>query len=139
MLMKTISIRVRYGETDQMGVVYHGNYAAYCEVARVEFFRQIGMSYKGLEDSGIMLPVVELNMKYLKPAFYDELLTIETSIPETPTGVKIKFEYKIYNSNNELLTEAYSVLAFVDKETRKPLRCPKAMTELIGSLNQKQV
>ncbi len=134
MLIKTVSIRVRYGETDQMGVVYHGNYATYCEVARVEFFRQIGLPYKDLEDNGIMLPVFELNLKYHKPAFYDELLEIETTLVEIPKAVKLKFDYKIYNSKKELITTAYSVLAFVDKETKKPVRCPQEMTKLLTRL-----
>lgn len=134
MMTRTVSIRVRYGETDQMGVVYHGNYATYCEVARVEFFRQIGLPYKALEDSGIMLPVTELNLKFFRPAFYDELLKIETSIAEIPTGARLKFVYKIYNQKNELLTEAYSELAFIDKATRRPVRCPKEMTEKLNRL-----
>jgi len=134
MMTRNISIRVRYGETDQMGVVYHGNYAAYCEVARVEFFRQIGLPYKDLEERGIMLPVTELNLKFFKPAVYDELLRIETSLTEIPTGARIKFIYKIYNEKNELITEGYSELAFIDKNTRRPVRCPEEMTEKLNQL-----
>lgn len=135
MLTRTISIRVRYGETDQMGVVYHANYASYCEVARVEFFRQIGLSYKGLEDSGIMLPVTELKLRLFKAAVYDELLKIDTSLVEIPTAARIKFVYKIYNEKKELLTEAYSELAFIDKVSRRPVRCPKELIELLKKLS----
>lgn len=134
MISTTISLRVRYGETDQMGVVYHGNYATYCEVARVEFFRQMGLPYKELEEKGIMLPVIELNLKFLKPAHYDELLFIKTSIPEIPKGVRIIFHYEIYNENQELLTTGTSVLAFIDIKTRKPVRCPAYMIEKMKEL-----
>jgi len=136
MIYTTISLRVRYGETDQMGVVYHGNYATYCEVARVEFFREMGLPYKELEDNGIMLPVVELNLKYIKPAHYDEVLHIKTSIPEIPRSVRLRFDYEIYNEMNELLTIGHSVLAFVDMKTKRPVRCPDYMIEQMEQLNQ---
>jgi acyl-CoA thioester hydrolase len=134
MISTTISVRVRYGETDKMGVVYHGNYAAYCEVARVEFFREMGLPYAELEESGIMLPVVELYFRYFKSAFYDEILDIETTLTEIPKSVRMRFEYKIYNQKKELLTEAFSVLAFVDIETRKPVKCPDYMIEKLEEL-----
>lgn len=134
MMTRTVSIRVRYGETDQMGIVYHANYAVYCEVARVEFFRQIGLPYSALEDSGIMLPVTELNLKFFRPAVYDELLRIETSMVEIPTGARIKFIYKIFNPKDELLTEAYSELAFIDKTTRRQVRCPNELTKKLNQL-----
>ncbi|MBA5630606.1 acyl-CoA thioesterase [Moheibacter lacus] len=129
MISTTISIRVRYGETDQMGVVYHGNYATYCEVARVEFFRELDMPYKELETSGIMLPVTELNLKFIQPAYYDEVLKIQTTLMEIPSGVRLKFQYAIYNESNELLTTGFSALAFIDMKTRKPVRCPDYMIE----------
>lgn len=135
MLSSTISLRVRYGETDQMGVVYHGNYATYCEVARVEFFREIGLPYKQLEERGIMLPVTELNLKYIKPAYYDEVLFIKTSLSEIPRAVRIRFDYEIYNEKDELLTTGYSILAFIDMKTRKPVRCPEYMTKQMDELN----
>jgi len=136
MISSIISIRVRYGETDQMGVVYHGNYATYCEVARVEFFREIGLPYKELEDSGIMLPVTELHLRFLKPAYYDEVLQIETSLAEIPRGARIRFDYRIYNEKKELLTEGYSTLAFIEMETRRPVRRPTEMTERLEQLTQ---
>jgi len=136
MISSIISVRVRYGETDQMGVVYHGNYATYCEVARVEFFREIGLPYKELEDSGIMLPVTELHLRFLKPAYYDEVLQIETSLTEIPRGARIRFGYRIFNEKKELLTEGYSTLAFIEIETRRPVRCPVHMTKRLEKLSQ---
>lgn len=136
MISTIISIRVRYGETDQMGVVYHGNYPSYFEVARVEFFRELGLPYKDLEASGIMLPVVDLGIKYLRPAYYDEILHIHTSIPEIPRSVRFRFEYIIKNAAGETLTEGHAVLAFIDKETRKPVRCPSYMIEKLEELTR---
>ena len=135
MIYSIISVRVRYGETDQMGVVYHGNYATYCEVARVEFFRGIGLPYKELEDNGIMLPVTELNFKFIKPAYYDELLSVKTFLHEIPTGVRITFSYEIYNEKQELLTTGISTLAFIDMKTRRPIRCPEYMVKRLEELD----
>ena len=137
MLSTTISIRVRYGETDQMGVVYHGNYATYCEVARVEFFREMGLPYKQLEESGIMLPVVELNTKFVKPAYYDEVLHIHIILPEIPKSVRLYFEYEIRNEKGELLTTANTTLAFVDMKTKRPVRCPEYMIKHLQELISK--
>lgn len=113
-----IKVRVRYAETDQMGVVYHGNYAQYFEMGRVEWLRNLGVSYKWMEDNGVMLPVVSLQMNYKKPARYDDLLTVRT-ILKSQTSVKIEFDYEIYNEKNELLTTGYSMLVFVDMKTGK--------------------
>lgn len=134
MISATISLRVRYGETDQMGIVYHGNYPAYCEVARVEFFREMGIPYKELEDRGIILPVIELNLKFLRPAHYDDVLKIKTSLPEIPESARIHFDYEIRNQEDVLLTTGYSILAFVDKETRRPVRCPEYMQKKLAGL-----
>jgi acyl-CoA thioester hydrolase len=116
-------LRVRYGETDQMGYCYYGNYAQFFEIGRVETLRALGMSYKQIEDSGIMLPVTELNTKYLMPCFYDDLITIVTTIKTRPS-VKIEFDYEIYNEKKELLTVAYTKLVFVKKNNMKPCICP---------------
>lgn len=126
MLQFNTSIRVRYGETDKMGYVYYGNYAQYFEVARVELLRSLGVSYKGLEDSGIMLPVLHFDIKYIKPAFYDDLLTIKTIVEEVPK-IKIKFKYETYNQENVLLNIAETTLVFVDMETNKPTKCPEKL------------
>lgn len=117
------SFRVRYGETDQMGVVYHGNYPQYLEMGRVEWLRDLGISYKEMEESGIMLPVISLNIIYRKSAVYDDLLTVTTSIKKRPL-VKIEFDYVIHNEAKELLIEANTVLAFIDTKTNRPTRCP---------------
>ena len=118
-----LSFRVRYGETDQMGIVYYGNYAEYLEMGRVEWLRDLGVTYKSMEDNGIQLPVINLQIKYVKPAMYDDLLTVETILTKKPL-VKIEFDYKIYNENQELLIEANTVLAFIDKAKNKPVTCP---------------
>lgn len=126
-----ISIRVRYAETDQMGVVYHGNYAQYFEMGRVEWLRNKGISYKELEESGVMLPVVSLNMNYKKPAYYDDELTVITKL--TFLGdVKIEFAYEIINQKGELLTTAQTVLVFVDMKTKRPISVPEYLEKLIN-------
>jgi acyl-CoA thioester hydrolase len=123
-------IRVRYGETDQMGAVYYGNYALYYEVARVESLRQLGLTYRALEESGVMLPVVENKSRYIAPARYDDLLTIVTTIMEMP-GVKIKFEYEVFNEAEKLINQGETVLVFIDMKTNKPCRPPEVMTNLL--------
>ena len=128
-----IEIRVRYSETDQMRVVYHGNYAQYFEVGRVEWLRNKGVSYKWMEDNGIMLPVVSLTMNYKKPARYDELLTLKT-ILKKQTSVKIEFDYELYNEGGELLTTGNSVLVFVDMKTGRPIAPPLYILELLNRM-----
>jgi acyl-CoA thioester hydrolase len=123
-----ISFRVRYSETDQMGVVYHGNYAQYLEMGRVEWLRSLGVSYKALEENGIMLPVIELNIKFKKPALYDDLLTVRTHLIKKPS-VKIAFDYEIKNQKDELLVTAHTVLAFMDKHKKRPMGCPQYILE----------
>ncbi len=128
-----LNVRVRYAETDQMGVVYHGNYAQYFEMGRVEWLRNLGVSYKWMEENGVMLPVVTLSMNYKRPAKYDDLLTIKT-IFKSQTSVKIEFDYEIYNEAGELLTTGYSMLVFVDVKTGKPVLPPKYVTEKLENL-----
>ena len=133
MKVHQINVRVRYSETDQMAVVYHGNYAQYFEMGRVEWLRNIGISYKWMEDSGVMLPVVSLNINYKKPALYDDLLTVKT-IFKSQTSVKIEFDYEIYNESEELLTTGYSMLVFVDMKTSKPIIPPSYVIEKLKDL-----
>ena len=128
-----IQIRVRYSETDQMRVVYHGNYAQYFEVGRVEWLRNKGVSYKWMEENGIMLPVVSLNMNYKKPARYDELLTLKTFLKKL-TSVKIEFDYELYNEGGELLTTGNSVLVFVNMKTGRPMAPPLYLLELLNRM-----
>jgi acyl-CoA thioester hydrolase len=126
-------IRVRYSETDQMRVVYHGNYAQYFEIGRVEWLRNKGISYKWMEENGIMLPVVSLTMNYKKPARYDELLTLKT-ILKNRTSVKIEFDYELYNESEELLTTGNSILVFVDMKTGKPISPPQYIIAIFKSM-----
>ena len=123
-------IRVRYSETDQMRVVYHGNYAQYFEIGRVEWLRNKGISYKWMEENGIMLPVVSLTMNYKKSARYDELLTLKTFLKKMST-VKIEFDYELYNESGELLTTGNSILVFVDMKTGKPMSPPKYISAIL--------
>ena len=125
-----VQIRVRYSETDQMRVVYHGNYAQYFEIGRVEWLRNKGISYKSMEENGIMLPVVSLTMNYKKPAHYDELLTLKT-ILKNNTSVKIEFDYELYNERDELLTTGNSILVFVDMKTGRPVTPPEYISAIL--------
>jgi len=130
MIHTTHSIRVRYGETDPMKYVYYGNYAEYLEVARVELFRELGIPYNEIENQGIWLPVSEFSIKYLKPGLYDEILEIHTYIKKLP-GVRIEFEYEIYNSSKEKITEAKTTLFFLDAKTNKVVKCPDFLMSLL--------
>lgn len=130
------TIRVRYSETDQMGVVYHGNYAQYFEIGRTELLRSMGITYKYMEKSGVMLPVISLSSKFKKSALYDDQLTIVTCLKKAPT-VKIEFDYKITNQDNQLICTGNSILAFINMETKKPMRCPKYILENLNLQKQK--
>lgn len=121
-------LRIRYAETDQMGYVYYGNYAAFYEVARVETLRELGMTYKALEQSGVMLPVLEFQIKYIKPAFYDDEIEIETTITRLPKA-RIHFEYKTFNEKNELLNFGKTTLVFVNIVSKRPTAAPAEMVE----------
>ena len=117
-------VKVRYAETDQMGVVHHGNYADYLEIARLDWLETLGVAYKSMEKEGVMLPVYELHFKFLKSALFDDQLKIVTKLKKIPSG-KIEFDYEIYNQDDELLTTANTVLVFMDTHSRKPIRCPE--------------
>ena len=123
-------LRTRYAETDQMGVVYYGNYPQYLELGRVEWLRSIGFTYKAMEEEGVMMPVVSLQIQYKKPALYDELITIRTKLKELPS-TKIEFDYEILNERGELLSTANTILVFVDAKTFRPVRCPEKVLKLI--------
>ena len=130
-------IRVRYGETDQMGYVYYGNYASFIETARLEWLKNIGVSYKKMEEDGIMLPVYEYKIKYIKPAGYDDELVIVTKLEALPT-VRIKFSYEIFNADNTKIGTAETTLVFVDAVTRKPIRCPDYLIKRIEKYSKKR-
>lgn len=128
-----ISFRIRYSETDQMGVVYHGNYAQYLELARVEWLRSLGISYKTMEEGGIMLPVISLSIDYLKPALYDDLITVKVILKKKP-AVRIEFDYKITNESWDLLATANTVLVFMDMKRKRPTKCPQVLLDKLNYL-----
>ncbi len=130
----THTFRPRYSETDQMGVVYYGNYAAYFEVGRVELLRKLGISYAQLEANGTMLPVVHMSMDFKRGAKYDEEVLLETSIIELPTR-KISFYHTLRDEAGKILVTGKVVLVFVDKESFKPKRCPEELATLFSSLS----
>lgn len=127
----TVEVRVRYSETDQMGVVYHGNYIPYFEIGRVEWLRNKGVSYKSLEESGIALPIVSMTLNYKKSARYDDLLTVKTKFKKLG-AVKIEFDCEIRSEQNELLTTAQFILVFVDMKTGRPIAPPKHILDIMN-------
>lgn len=131
MLASTTQVRVRYAETDQMNVVYHGNYAQYFEVGRAELIRQCGLTYKQLEKLGVMMPIVEFHSKFLRPAHYDDLLTIKTFLKELPTNHRVEFNQEVYNEENTLLTIGRVVLYFIEVKTNTKTKMPDEMFNLI--------
>lgn len=125
MITAETKLRVRYGETDQMGYAYYGVYAQYYEVGRVEAMRKIGFSYREVEERGILMPVVDYSIQYKKPAYYDDEVTIVTTIKEMPKGVKLPFEYKCYNSKGELLNTGKVTLVYLQKSTNRVTAIPE--------------
>ena len=116
-------IRVRYGETDQMGFVYHGNYTQYFEMGRIAWLEDLGFSYKKMEEDGIIMPVIYLEIDFKNTAHYDDELTIITKLIANPTA-KIKFSYEVLNNAGDIIAIAKTDLVFLDKATKKPIRCP---------------
>jgi acyl-CoA thioester hydrolase len=130
MYQHTTEIRVRYAETDQMGFVYYGNYATYYEVARVEALRALGISYKILEQNGIIMPVIENWSKYIRPARYDDLLHIKLLVKEMPDK-RITFEYEVYNEEKKLINLGSTILVFLEKESGKPIKIPDIVLDVL--------
>ncbi len=128
--------RVRYADTDQMAFVYYGNYARYFEIGRVEALRSLGISYRQLEEEGVMMPVLENYSKYLRPAFYDDMLEIRVSIKEMP-GIKIRFDYEIFRQTGELIHTGYTLLAFVSVATKKLCSPPDSVLEAVRRFFEK--
>jgi acyl-CoA thioester hydrolase len=124
MFEHSTKIRVRYGETDQMGYMYYGNYAEFYEVGRVEMLRSLGLTYSGMEQSGIKMPVLELNCKYLKPALYDEEITVKVVMDKMP-GIRIHFRYELYNEKQELINRGETLLVFVNMQSNRPCLPPQ--------------
>ena len=133
MIQHETKIRVRYGETDQMGYLYYGNYAQYYEVGRAELIRSVGITYKAMEEKhGIMMPVTTMNIRYIRPALYDELLTIKTSLRHLPEQF-ITFHYEIYNEKGKLVNGATVRLCFMDIATKKRVSTPEYLQKELGS------
>jgi acyl-CoA thioester hydrolase len=131
MKIDKIQIRVRYGETDQMGVVHHGNYALYLEMGRIEWLRKLGISYKSMEENGVMLPVVSLSINYKKSAVYDDVINVKTQLKNLPTA-RIEFEYEITNEKGDVLTTANTTLVFIDMKTNRPIKAPQYILDAIN-------
>lgn len=123
MVKSETSVRVRYGETDQMGFVYYGVYAQYYEVGRVEAMRSLGFSYREMEEAGVLMPVINMNINYKKPAKYDDEVRIVTTVKEMPS-IRITFDYECFNQHNELLNTGSVTLVFIDKVRNKPIQPP---------------
>ena len=130
MYVHETKIRIRYGETDQMGYVYYGRYAEFFEIGRTELIRAAGMTYRDLENQGILLPVTRMEVKYIRPVGYDEEITIRTTLKKMPSA-KITFHYQIFNENGEMVNEALCDLVFTSSETRRPVRPPKKLMETL--------
>ena len=128
----SIKIKVRYCETDQMGLVHHGSYINYFEEARIAWISNLGFSYSEMEKSGIILPVSKLNVSYLRPAYFDDDLLVSVEIAELPTS-RLIFNYTI-NKEEEVIVTGTTVLAFLNKETKKPVKCPDYMLEKVTPL-----
>ena len=128
----SIEIKVRYCETDQMGLVHHGSYINYFEEARIAWISNLGLSYSEMEKSGIILPVSKLNVSYLRPAYFDDDLLVIVEIAELPTS-RLIFNYTI-NKEEEVIVTGTTVLAFLNKETKKPVKCPDYMLEKVTPL-----
>ena len=129
MYTATTQIRVRYGETDQMGFLYYGFYALYYEVGRAEAVRDLGFTYKELEEMGIVMPVVELNAQYFRPALYDDLITVKTIIKELPEGPKIQFHSELYNEQEQLLNKGITTLVFYDPKEKTKVNMPAELLQ----------
>lgn len=131
MISSEIKIRVRYGEVDRMGYVYHGNYALYFEEGRTELLRGLGLTYREMEDNGIALPLREMSIRYLKPVLYDEEIIIKTTLVNMSVA-KLEFEYLMKNTSGDILSEAKITLVFIDAKTKKITRAPEYFLDLVS-------
>ena len=131
MYIHETQIRVRYADTDKMGFAYYGNYPKFYEVGRVEAFRALDYPYKEMEETGVGMPVLDMSIKYHRPAKYDDLLTVKVIVPEMPRA-RIRFEYEITNEVGELLNTGDTVLAFMQLETGRPVKMPERLKNAIA-------
>ena len=136
MITSESSVRVRYAETDKMGYVYYGRYLEYYEIGRTDLIRNLNITYRELEETGVLMPVYNVNINYHKAAKYDELLTIKTYLKKLP-AVRIKFDYEIFNEQNELINTGDVTLLFIDEKTRKPRKAPAKLLEIFVPFFQK--
>ena len=127
MFTSETKIRVRYAETDQMGMVYHGNFFPYFEVARAESVRQLGFTYADMEKMGVIMPVTDVHVRFLRPALYDDLLTIKTFLKELPVHHKIEFHHEVFNEKEDLLCTGKIILYFMQKEDMKRTTLPEVL------------
>ncbi|HVZ25802.1 MAG TPA: thioesterase family protein [Sediminibacterium sp.] len=133
------AIRVRYAETDQMDIVYYGNYAQYFEVARAESIRELGFTYKKMEEMGIRMPVVSMEARFLRPAHYDDLITVKTQLRELPAEHRIDFFHEVFNEQNKLLTTGKVTLYFIDIATGKRTNMPRELAEKLTPFFENRV
>jgi len=131
MIQNKTLFRIRYGETDQMGYAHHGNYAQYFEMGRIELLRSVGISYKKMEEDGLILPVYSINTRFIKPAKYDDSIVLKTFLKEMPSA-RINFAYEIYNEQNELITTGNTTLVFVDRFKNRPIKIPEELSSKIS-------
>ena len=131
MFTYTTKIRVRYAETDQMGCMYHGNYAQFYEVGRVEMMRSLGMSYRGMEEAGVALPVLEFRSKYIRPARYDDEISVKVIMAKLPS-TRMHFNYELYNEQGTLINTGETTLVFVDAKTNRPCAPPKNFLDKVS-------
>lgn len=129
MFIAEYNIRVRYADTDQMNVVYHANYATYFEIARTEAIRTLGFTYREMEEMGIEMPVTEIDMRFLRPARYDDLLKVQTTLRHLPENHRIEFLQEIFNEQGKLITQGRVTLFFLDKTTKKRSTMPWQLRE----------
>ena len=139
MFTSTTHIRVRYGETDQMGYLYYGNYALYYEVGRAEAIRQLGFTYRELEEMGIMMPVVDLHVQYYRPALYDDLITVKTILKELPESSKIQFHSELYNEQGVFLNKGVTTLVFYDPKAKTKVNMPEELAGRLRPFFEKEV
>jgi acyl-CoA thioester hydrolase len=136
MFETSFQIRVRYADTDQMSMVYHGNYVQYFEVGRTESIRHLGFTYKDMEAMGVIMPVVEWHAKFVRPAHYDDLLTIKTILKELPADHRVEFYQEVYNEQGKLLTTGKAVLYFIDAKTKSKTTMPEKLKERLQTYFQ---
>ncbi|MEO8823839.1 MAG: thioesterase family protein [Ginsengibacter sp.] len=129
MFTSKTQIRIHYALTDQMGLVYYGNYAQFYEIGRTEALRSLGLTYKEIEATGIIMPVTEMHTRFLRPALYDDLLTVVTMVKEMPLHSKIVFHSEIFNEKNELLNVGEVTLYFLNSKTMKRSDMPEKIKE----------